>query len=663
MRKKTPLYGILFIFIFISGFYLWQKFQRSNFNSLDSEKSNIVFTEGQSKKIVVAIDGIKKRAFVYSNVKKILSTDLSSLPEADWKKFPESGIYEVQEKEEKYIGKHGFTPYLVRLTSGEVFFGEHFVEIYSKISKGTRVIILNPFREIEGTPKNQSGYVFKDPSSEINGAKAEAYIIGDLETGAIVSSKNEERIFPIASVSKLMTAIIAEESLDMESKIKISRNAMNEGYGNYGRLKVGEEYTGKSLLYPLLLSSSNEAAIAFAENLGKEKFVALMNDRAEKLEMRNTFFAEPSGLSPKNVSTVSDLFKLSREIYKNHQEILSLTKEKKGEKWNNINTFAGSSQFLGGKIGYTEQALKTSVGVFSLPLTDYNSRPLSIIILHSTDWKKDTEKIIAWATEALQYKENNAHSAITEEEFRLETLSLDSVTIKITGGVRLEKDTRDYVAYQESGDFSSLFKKYPLKKDDTFVVGVLKSTIHPLLAINLAAAGYSALVLQKGSEDSERRLSLEKIVSIKTEPVILKKSEDDIPLGILKIDYNDRAEKIEEKIKKSLTQTKSLIILVDPGKAKKEESEILAKKIIDMGAPVVAVYDSPVDGKNNDLQRETLRYKDGLVISGLGEFIGKAGEKGTVFEIRLSGIGRVISIKETPIKIDNQFRPTSEKIR
>jgi D-alanyl-D-alanine carboxypeptidase len=260
-----------------------------------------------------------------------------------------------------------------------------------------------------------SSYVLKKDEKTLP-LSAGAYIVADLESKEAVLNKNDKKILPIASITKLMTALVAQDLLKSEQIITISQSAYNT-YGNTGGLKVGEKLTVKDLYYPLLLSSSNDAAEALAEEVGRDKFLAEMNRRAKSLSLRDTFFADPSGLSPANTSTASDLVKLVDYLYHYRPEILALTREKEyrsgRHQWTNLNNISLMSNYLGGKNGYTEEANRTLVSIFQVPiesssaesvhLTEKKSRLLAIVLLQSNDRKNDTRGLINYLTRYTSY--------------------------------------------------------------------------------------------------------------------------------------------------------------------------------------------------------------------------------------------------------------------
>jgi len=260
-----------------------------------------------------------------------------------------------------------------------------------------------------------SSYIFKKSDKSLP-LSAEAYLVTDLESNETVVSKNDKRILPIASITKLITALVAQELLKSDQIVTISPTAYDT-YGNTGRLRVGEKLRVKDLFYPLLLSSSNDAAEALAEATGREKFLAEMNNRAKKIGLTDTFFADPSGLSPINISTAADLAKLADYLYHYRPDILAITREKKyrlgRHVWTNLNNISLMPNYLGGKNGYTEEANRTLVSIFQVPIessstasttvTEKKSRLLALVLLQSNDRQKDTRGLLNYLTNFTSY--------------------------------------------------------------------------------------------------------------------------------------------------------------------------------------------------------------------------------------------------------------------
>lgn len=228
---------------------------------------------------------------------------------------------------------------------------------------------------------------------------ARAYLAADLESGEIIVEQNEQYVAPIASVSKLMTALIAHDHMDMQKYAIVSRDSYNT-YGTEGELLLGEKIRVQDLMYPLLMESSNDAAevIADAYDKGHEAFMAEMNKQAATLGMTDTYYEDPSGLNPKNVSTVRDLMVLGKYIHQHAPIIFDMTRVKqyaiRKHQWFNKNRFLTYDSFIGGKNGYIDESKKTTVSTFEIPLARGGKRTIIIVLLKSDDREGDALKII-----------------------------------------------------------------------------------------------------------------------------------------------------------------------------------------------------------------------------------------------------------------------------
>lgn len=203
---------------------------------------------------------------------------------------------------------------------------------------------------------------------------AQAAILMDVESGRILYEKNADQPLRIASITKIMTAIIALELGDLKDKVTASRNAVGkEGSSIY--LRLGETLTLEDLLYGLMLRSGNDAAVAIAEHIGGsvEGFVFLMNQRAEELGMTGTVFSNPHGLDDheEHYSTARDMAILTAYALKN-KEFAKIAKTKRktaplaGESWDRVwhnkNKLLHMYPYADGvKTGYTKRAKRTLV--------------------------------------------------------------------------------------------------------------------------------------------------------------------------------------------------------------------------------------------------------------------------------------------------------------
>lgn len=215
---------------------------------------------------------------------------------------------------------------------------------------------------------------------------AGSYLVLDLSNDSIILQKEKEKQFSIASVTKLMNAVISLENIDMEKEITIT-DEMLLPLGQTPVFYSGLKITANNLLKATLIQSSNDSAEALSYFVGKDKFIKLMNQKAKEIGMENTLYYDVHGLSIDNKSTALDLAKLMSYIYKKHPKILEITKmndfwlpDNMGNlmKFKNVNNFYYLSEFIGGKTGYLTEAKQTFNSVFNI-----NGKPVAIVILYS----------------------------------------------------------------------------------------------------------------------------------------------------------------------------------------------------------------------------------------------------------------------------------------
>lgn len=145
-------------------------------------------------------------------------------------------------------------------------------------------------------------------------------LVQDVESGETLYEKNSDTILPIASITKLMTAIVVlERELDLEEQVAVSKEDVRATRSSRvrGRLRPGSILTRDELLMLTLMASENRAAAALARTYpgGTEAFVAAMNAEAGRLGLNDTRFADPTGLSRDNVSSAQDLAGLVRAAH------------------------------------------------------------------------------------------------------------------------------------------------------------------------------------------------------------------------------------------------------------------------------------------------------------------------------------------------------------
>lgn len=202
---------------------------------------------------------------------------------------------------------------------------------------------------------------------------ATSAILMDMDSGRILYAKDIHNARSVASISKIMTAVVALDNKSLNGKVTVGKE-IEKAYGSGIYIKQGEKLTLQDLLYGLMLRSGNDAALAIANYVEKdtENFVEKMNEKATEIGMKNSLFRNPHGLDQEdggNISTAYDMAKLTSYAMKNkkYRQIVStkkytLTTNKNTYVWNNKHKLLSRYEYTtGGKTGFTEIARRTLV--------------------------------------------------------------------------------------------------------------------------------------------------------------------------------------------------------------------------------------------------------------------------------------------------------------
>lgn len=202
---------------------------------------------------------------------------------------------------------------------------------------------------------------------------ATSAILVDTDSGRILYSKDIHNKRSVASISKIMTAILAIESDKLNDMVEIN-DSIDKAYGSGIYIKKGEHISLENLVYGLMLRSGNDAALAISDYVGGsvEEFINQMNKKAEDLGMKETLFRNPSGLDEEdggNISTAYDMSLLISYAIKNDKfKEITGTKYHKVETDKNTYTWTNKNKLLfsyknttGGKTGFTVKARRTLI--------------------------------------------------------------------------------------------------------------------------------------------------------------------------------------------------------------------------------------------------------------------------------------------------------------
>ncbi len=228
---------------------------------------------------------------------------------------------------------------------------------------------------------------------------SESFLAADLKNNHVFGSKDATKELPIASITKLVAALVTTEYINLDNSATVPASALI--YTSKARLKAGQEYTIYQLLFPLLRESSNEAAETIARYYGREGFIKKMNEKAAAIGMLHSKFTDPSGANEGNISTAEDIFMLAKYICNNRSFIFDITSGKIVSSaygtsgfadLGNYNDFITNPYFIGGKNGQTIAAMESNLTVYELPVNG-TKRPIAIIVLRSQNAKTDGQAL------------------------------------------------------------------------------------------------------------------------------------------------------------------------------------------------------------------------------------------------------------------------------
>ena len=244
--------------------------------------------------------------------------------------------------------------------------------------------------------------------------KAKSAAVLDVKTGAVLYSKNSGENLPIASLTKIMTALVVLDNADLNKDVIISRNAFNTK-GSKNGLAVGEKIAVENLLKIMLVNSNNIAAHALAEHTSGsvDNFVGLMNEKADSIGLENTRFLNPSGLDSKKGNNISTAYEVARlidyalekpliwKILRIQKNTVASVDGKIEHRLKNTNLLLGKlKNITGGKTGLTDEAGQCLVLVVGDP--ENNHRIISVV-LNADDRFSETEKLVKWVFGSYQW--------------------------------------------------------------------------------------------------------------------------------------------------------------------------------------------------------------------------------------------------------------------
>ena len=455
-KRKVYLFAILLVFVALAS---WLVKERVGFNFQDntsqkekavmsSEVKEIIPEETEEvndfafsrkleeltleKKIpekgrLIGVNLSTMELFLYEDgeVKESLSI-LSKGREGSFWETP-SGLYDIKTKEENHFSSIGevYMPYSMQ------FYGNFFIhgwpyypngtpvssgysggcirlsnedsqKVFAFASIGTSIFI---YEKEKGIPE------LSLKLSDVLPPKVTAisFLVADLKTGDVFVEKNANEVRPIASLTKLVTSLTANENVSFDRSVEVVESEIYQSKSDEGRFRKGDTFSIGNLLYPLLMESNNNIADSIAGYYGRSRFMEKMNEKAKAIGMKNSSFEDTSGLSSNNVSTAEDLYTLTKYLLDKSSFLLRISRTENktvvsdlGNTYsiNNFNHFSGDLSFVGGKTGYTTDAKETMISVFKIPYGS-EEREVAIIVLGSDDRQKDTKALKDWLSSSV----------------------------------------------------------------------------------------------------------------------------------------------------------------------------------------------------------------------------------------------------------------------
>ena len=342
-----------------------------------------------------------------------------------------SGAYTIGTKEETHFSSigHVYMPYSMQ------FFGNYFIHGWTYYPDGTPVsasfsggcikLSTEDARKVFafasiGTPV----FVYDSKGSEnlpplsLEGARpdvsSDAYLIADIDTGDVYAEKNASKERPAASLTKLMTALVANETISLDKTITLSRGALKNPSDPTDT--ATKTFLVNDLFYPLLMQSSDPVADRLAAYYGADLFVRWMNDKAHALSMQSTAYVDASGVSQENTSTPEDIYRLLHYLSNKKSFVLSITRTKEKtivaqDGWQyavaSVNTPVDTEPFAGGNTGRTTPGEDVSASILTIN-TPTGERRIAVILLGSNNQAEDVGALASWITLSAKETSNQA---------------------------------------------------------------------------------------------------------------------------------------------------------------------------------------------------------------------------------------------------------------
>lgn len=353
---------------------------------------------------------------------------------------------------------------------------------------------------------------------------AEAAVVIDADTGAILFEKNKARKEYPASITKVMTTVLALEKFNAEDTIVYSESAIHDiksGSSSIG-IRVGEELTFDQALHGMLLMSANEVTNGIAENHSgtTTAFVEAMNTKVETMGLTGTHFSNPHGLHDANhYTTAYDMALISKELLDNSyfMEVMGHTMYQipVTNKCDEIRYLAQQHKMLNNKNDmtiYREDVIAGKVGFtsesgYSLMTVADNGEKRVIVVVFNSDWEHiydDTAALIDYSYEAVGYIPESIDVNQTEDEL----LTEENAEETIDGSFGVVQETDESTGSQETETDEGVLANQSTTEDNPG--GGLLSTFFKIIiwVVVLGAIAYGGLYLYAKEKRRKKKIAL-----------------------------------------------------------------------------------------------------------------------------------------------------------
>jgi lipoprotein-anchoring transpeptidase ErfK/SrfK len=358
-------------------------------------------------------------ARVYKNGKIAVEVPVKTKgKEGSWWETP-AGLYKIETKEKNHYSSmgHVYQPWSMQFQGNFFIHGwPHYDDgtpvsssysggcvrladddakkLFDNVTIGTPILVY----EKDFIPDS---YTYTEIKPQVTGA---SFMAADLLNNYIFFDKQRDAQVDGRVITKLMTALVATEYINIEKTTTVPEKALVET--KVPRLSPGMKISVYQLLFPLLRESSNEAAEAIALLYGRSNFIHHMNEKAKAIGMTHTTFVDPTGLSSKNTSTAEDVFMLAKYIYNNRSFLLGVTSGKIKTATYGESIFAdlgvanelyGNELFFGGVSEQYSDKTSSNLSIMTIPMGG-SKRPILLLSLVSEDSKKDINTTLHFLT-------------------------------------------------------------------------------------------------------------------------------------------------------------------------------------------------------------------------------------------------------------------------